>query len=117
MTITINTKTYKSYRTLADENRLAGPAHTLTANDTIALRRVFPKPVKDFAGVARPGVKIVRTCTLANGSTKDAILDLGSSLPVGMSSADVLALKADLAAFLGTTKADDLFTDLDIDLE
>lgn len=116
MPITINTKEYKSYRTLADENRLAGPAHTLTTHDTIALRRVFPKPVKGFAGVARPGVKVVRTCTLANGDVKDAILDLGSSLPVGMTSADVLALKSDLAAFLASGEADDLFTDLDINV-
>lgn len=116
MPLTINTKIYKPYRQMADESRLAGPLHSMSSNDLLAIRRVFPKPVKGFLGVARPGVKMTRTCTLADGTKKDAILDLGSSLPVGMTAADILAVKSDLIAFLGTSEADELFTQLDINV-
>lgn len=114
MAITINTKSYSSFRTQADQNQLAGPANTLSITDTITLRRQFPKPTKDSLGVARPGIKIVRTLTLADGSKKPMILDLGSSVPSGAANADIEAVLSDLAVLCASQEAKDLFTKMDI---
>lgn len=114
MSITLNTKTLTSYRTQADQNQLAGPANTVSVKDTLTLRRVFPKVTKDSAGVGRPGVKVVKTLILADGSKKDMIVDVSGSIPSGAADADVLAVLDDVADFLALQDAKDLFTKLDI---
>ena len=114
MSITLNTKTYSSYRTQADSNQLSGPANTVSVKDTPTLRRQFPKVTKDSAGVGRPGVKVVKTLTLADGTRKDMIIDVSGSVPAGAVEADVLAVLDDVADFLLSQDAKDLFTKLDI---
>ena len=114
MPITLNTKSYASYRTQADSNQLAGPANTVSTKDTITLRRQFPKVTKDSAGVGRPGVKVVKTLTLGDGSRKDMIIDISGSVPAGAVEGDVLLVLDDAADFLATQDAKDLFTKLDI---
>jgi hypothetical protein len=110
MSLTISTKTYSQDRIAPDAVSYAGPANTLSSKDIVELKRVYPKPVKDFAGVARPSIKTTRTCTLADGVTKvDAILMTSGSLPVGISDADASSLIADHLSMLtlenaGTTK-------------
>ena len=114
MSLTINTKSYTSYRTQADSNLLAGPTHDVSSKDTITLRRQFPKPTKDSLGVGHPGVKFVRTLALSDGTRKDMIVDVPSSVPVGAATADILSVLADVATFLASQDAKDLFTKLDI---
>lgn len=114
MSITINTKAYTSYRTGQDENVLAGPANTVSNKDTVAYGRIFAKPTKDFRGVSRPRVKIVRTVTLDDGSKADMLFSGNASIPVGAADADVLALVADIAAAYGLTDTQQLHTKLDI---
>jgi len=114
MAITLNTKSYSAFRTQADSNMLAGPANTATVKDTLTLRRQFPKPTKDSSGVSRPGIKIVKTLTLADATKKDMIIDISSSVPVGAADADVLAVLDDVADTLDLQDAKDLFTKLDI---
>jgi hypothetical protein len=114
MSLTINTKTYSSFRAQADSNALAGPANTATVKDLLTLRRQFPKATKDSAGVARPGIKIVKTLTLADTTKKDMIIDISASVPVGAVDADVLLVLDDLADTLDMQDAKDLFTKLDI---
>lgn len=110
----INTKQYVSFRTQADSNQLAGPANSVSVKDTVTLRRQFPKPTKDSDGVSRPGIKLVKTLTLANGTKKDMIIDIPGSVPVGAAEADVLGVLADAATVLASQDAKDLFTKLDI---
>lgn len=114
MSITLNTKSYSSYRTQADSNQLAGPANTVSVKDTLTLRRQFPKVTKDSAGVGRPGFKVVKTLTLADGSQKDMIVDVSGSVPAGAVEADVLAVLDDVGDFALSQDARDLFTKLDI---
>lgn len=114
MSLPINTKTYTSFRMLPDSHQLAGPANTGTIKDSITLRRQFAKPVKDNDGVQRPGVKTVKTLTLANGTKKDMIIDTSTSVPVGAADADVLAVLSDHQVALGLQDVKDLFTKLDI---
>lgn len=114
MPVTLNTVVFNPYRTLPDSATLASSLNTLSVTDTLQLSRVFPKPTKDNLGVARPRVKRVKTLTLADGSKKDAIIEVSGSIPVGASTTDILALLDDTADALDDQNAKDLFTALDI---
>lgn len=114
MSLTLNTVAFTTFRTLPDLNTLASANNNATVKDTIALGRAFPKPVKDFRGVAKPSLKRVKTLTLDDGTKHDAIITLGGSLPVGASTADVLALLDDVYEALATQDIKDLFANLDI---
>lgn len=114
MSLTINTVVFSSYRSMPDSLVLASPANTVSLTDTMQLSRVFPKPTKDNAGVGRPRLKRVKTLTLADGSKKDAIIELSGSIPVGASDADVLALLDDVADTVDMQDCKDLFTKLDV---
>lgn len=114
MSLSINEKLFAAFRSQADSNMLAGPTNSATVKDTLTLRRQFPKPTKDSDGVSRPGVKIVKTLTLANGLKKDMIIDVPSSVPVGASDADILGVLSDLQVALGLQEVKDLYTKLDI---
>lgn len=111
---TINTVVYAPFRLMPDSSVYAAPTNTVSFVDTISLSRVFPKPVKDNLGVGRPKLKRVKTLTLADGTKKDAIIEVSGSIPVGASDSDVLALLDDVADTLDTQDAKDLFTKLDI---
>ncbi len=110
MSLTVSTKTYNQDRISPDSILYTGPANTLSISDTIELKRVYPKPTKDFAGVARPTIKLVKTVTLVDGVTKaDAIVTFSASLPVGITDADASAVIADMSSLAalevaGTTK-------------
>lgn len=95
MSITLSTKSYNQDRITPDAVTYTGPAHTFTVKDSVEAKRVQPKPTKDFRGVSRPQYKIVRTCVLDDLTSKDAILTISGSLPVGMTNADVDSLLAD----------------------
>lgn len=116
MSLTLNTKSYSSFRVQADSNQLNGPAATASVKDEIVLRRKFATPTSSFAGVSRPGVKITKTLTLADLTKVPMVIDVSGSVPVGATNADVLAVLADLAAFLALQDAKDLFTLLDINV-
>lgn len=105
MAITLNTKSYVQDRIAPDAIGYSGPAQTFSKKDSIELKRVAPKPTKDFRGVARPTCKITRTVTLEDASTAEAILTISGSLPVGMAPADVTSLVADGGEFLSLEKA------------
>lgn len=110
----LNTRTYTVDRTNPDSVKYVGPANTLSVSDTFEQKRVYPKPTATFAGVARPTAKRVKTVVL-NGdaaSVADAIINISGSMPVGMADADIDALLADGAAYLGSPEAKALFKKL-----
>lgn len=106
-----NTRTYNQNRVEPDRVEYAGPANTFTVKDVLSLFRTMPKPVNGFLGVARPGMKFVKTVTTnaTTGETHDLIFNVTASVPVGTPSADVDAVCADLAAFVNTADAKALF--------
>jgi hypothetical protein len=113
----LNTRTYNTDRVQPDSVSYAGPANSLTTKDTLEFKRVYPKPVTGFAGVARPQAKLTKTVTVTNGSVSeshDAIITISGSLPVGMAAADVDGLLADMASLLGSADGKSLFKALDI---
>jgi len=110
MTVTVNTKAYAfDTNPTPDIGRHKGPAHTFQTKDYLDLKRTNPKPNGDFLGVARAGAKFVRTVTLAQGGTGEAIVEVTSSLPVGMAEADIDSIRDDLGDLLISTNGDDLF--------
>lgn len=110
MSFTLNTKAYAfDTNPSSDVGRHVGPAHTLSVKDLIDLKRVMPKPTSTFAGVARAGVKIARTVTLSSGAKAEAIVEVSSSLPVGMVQADVDSIRDDLGDLLISSNGSDLF--------
>lgn len=116
---TINTRTYNLDRVNSpDSMSYAGPNHSVSAKDIFTLARVAPKPTKDFAGVAKPSVKRVKTSTInaTTGEKAELIFNLGASVPVGTPDADVDAALADLVSWLATNDAKSLFKSSKINL-
>lgn len=115
MTITINTLAYEEDVSVNPNLvRYTGPSHTFAVKDTLDLARTLPKPTASFAGVAKARAKRVKTVTLADGSTADAIVEIHCSLPVGMAKADADALRDDIGDLAISTNGDDLFWKHDI---
>lgn len=116
MSVILSTKSYNQDRIAPDSIAYAGPANTLSTTDVLELKRVYPKPVKGFAGVAKPQAKITRTVTLADATTAEAILTISASLPVGIADADVTSMIADASSLLAleTAGTTSLFKKLDI---
>ncbi|UUW21154.1 MAG: hypothetical protein [Sanya solspi-like virus 4] len=116
MALTINTRSYVQDRVNPDSVSYAGPANTLTIVDTFQMARVYPKPNGTFKGVAKPSAKLTKTLVInsTTGETGNAIVTLSASLPVGVASADVDTLLADIASFCTSADAKSLFKTLDI---
>lgn len=101
MTITVNTKTMKSYRQLPDSVTYAGPGNTLTKVDTLTFKRVAPKTgTAGYPGVARPSIKRNKDVVVdtVSGRTAPLVLDFNGSIPVGTSDADIAEALADLVS-------------------
>jgi hypothetical protein len=117
MTITVNTKAYNA-DVASSPNSLPyfGPAQTVSVSDKFDLYRTAAKPTKDFSGMARARVKLSRTATLTSALTPTglATVDCNFSIPVGMASADVDALIADIAAGLAQQWTKDLVKSHDL---
>jgi len=105
MSLTLSTKTYNQDRVTPDAIVYSGPAQTFSVKDSVELKRVPPKPTKDFRGVSRPAMKIVRTLEMDDATMKDAILSVSGSLPVGMTGAQITALVADAVDLLQLEEA------------
>lgn len=111
--ITINTKQYSSYRMSPDKNYLTGPNHDEgTVNDFVQFDRVTPA-AGTTNSVARASLRLNRTFTI-DTVKKPAVIKVDGSFPKGMLAADKLAMVADVAAALGLTEVQDLFSKLDI---
>lgn len=111
MSLTISTKTYSQDRISPDAIVYAGPAHTLSVQDILELKRTYPKPVGDFGGMARPVFRIARTLVLNSDPATKALasVTITCAIPVGAASADIDSLIADTVDLFqleeaGTTK-------------
>lgn len=112
-----NTRTYNLDRyNSADSVSYAGASHSIAAKDQLTLSRTYPKPSGAFAGVGKPYFKQVKTVVVnaTTGEKQDLIIYVGGSVPVGTPSADVDAVLADVASWIGGADAKSLFKALDI---
>lgn len=110
MSLSVNTKTYSLDSSAPNLVKYAGPAHTSSVKDLIALGRTGAKPTTVFSGVVRSDGKLTRTLTLTGALTPsaDAILEIKMSVPVGAASADIDAMLNDMGAFLASATYKDV---------
>lgn len=112
-----NTRTYNLDRyNSPDSVSYTGASHTPATKDFITLARAYPKPTKDFAGVAKPMFKLTKSVVVnsVTGEKADMIFTIGASVPVGTPAADVEGVLADLAAWVNTADSKALFKALDV---
>lgn len=106
MSATMNAKTYSLYSAGPNLVAYAGPNHTASVKDKLSLGRTDAKPTSVFSGVVRSDGKLTRTLTLTGAltSTGEAILEIKTSIPVGVASADVDTLLNDMGAYLASAE-------------
>lgn len=115
MTITVNTKAYNMDAAIdANGIQYAGPNHTLSSKDLLVLRRTVAKAATDTSpGFARGTAKFTKTETVG-GKPYDIIFEGSWSIPVGVTKAQVDAVRDDLGDLLIATAGDDLVWKQDI---
>lgn len=115
MAVTLNTLAYNQDAFVTPNKvQYTGPGNTFQDKDLLTLGRVAPKPTADFEGMARTSVKRVKTITLADGSRKDAIIEVIASFPVGTANATIDAMRDDVGDFLISADAGTLMKNHDI---
>jgi len=105
MSLTVNASTYTlDAYPAANVAGYVGPAHTSSVKDDLRIGRILPKPTSTFSGVTRMSFKLTRTHTLTGALTTigDSITEMSFSLPVGISTANVDSICADLGAFFAS---------------
>lgn len=109
MSIEIGLKTYEQ-DTAVNPNRMTyvGPAHTFTIADVLVMGRTAPKPDvrTGFKGVSKTDSRFARSVEVDYDTTQktEGIIRVETSLPVGTSEADVDALIADFAEWVGSAE-------------
>lgn len=111
MSFTANAKTFTQNGGTATFSNFLGPAHTQSVLDDIRLGLTVAKPTTVFSGVGRFSIKLTRTCTLTGALTTvgNLIIDIGSSIPIGVAGADVDAALNDLGALLSSATGKTMF--------
>lgn len=110
MALTVNAKSYTLDSSGPNLVGYAGPAHTASVDDKIAIGRTAAKPTSVFSGVIRSDGKLTRTLTLTGALTPTgkAILEIKTSVPVGAASADIDSMLNDMGAFLASATYKDI---------
>lgn len=105
MALSFNTLTYTADSFNGNNVAYIGPDKTVSVKDDLRLARTAAKPTASYSGNGRTETKMTRTHTLTGSLTPtgDSIFRVEVSLPVGIASADVDALCADMGALVVTT--------------
>jgi hypothetical protein len=104
MSLVFNAKTYTADSFSTNNVGYIGAAKTVSVADDLRLARTAAKPTATYSGSGRTEAKLTRTHTLtgAVSVTGNSIARLEFSLPVGIASADVDAICADLSALVAS---------------
>lgn len=103
---TINSKTYTLVAHQSGRAEFISATHIDSNKDILLITSSDPKRGGDNYGNRRASVKFVRQTVVPGITTgitiaRDSVLGLTSSLPVGMTDAEVTALANDMAGLLG----------------
>jgi len=85
-----------------------GPGHTSVAGNLMTMYRTFPKASGNFRGVAKSSVKFAKSYEVVGVDglaqlTAPAIIEINFSLPVGLTTAQILAERERAIALLNST--------------
>lgn len=98
--------TYSRFEELTNRSSYISENHEPGARDTLAFYRTLPKPAGTFKGVRKTSVKFTRDFTVADsaGGTVDspAIVEVNFSLPIGLTSAQIVEVRQRVLALLDT---------------
>lgn len=83
-----STVTYTRFSDSENKSTYIAGDHTIALPHTLTLNRVFPKPTKSFAGVARTSFKVTKGIALASGEVVPVICEMAYNIPVGVAEAD-----------------------------
>lgn len=102
---TVVPEAYTRYDEYQNRSVYTGPNHSLSAKDTMTFYRTSPKRSGNFKGVAKSSIKFTRDRIVegVDDTTTVNALEIGEvnfSLPVGFTSADVIALRQRIIAAL-----------------
>lgn len=114
MAITLNTKSYVlDSQPSPDSAKYAGPAATFDKKDFLLISRTAPKRTATSQGVARARAVTKRTFVV-DGVYHDVIFNTEMSVPVGVASTDVDAVRDDHGDFIISTACQDLVNKHDL---
>lgn len=103
MAIIVNTKSYTEDAQLNQNAiRYAGPNNGFTSADRIDVKRSYPKPTSQSAGVAKSSMKTTRGF-LVGDVVKTVIMETTTSVPVGVTEVQAQAVLDDHEALIGGT--------------
>lgn len=105
--IDLDTQTFTRFEEYLNRSVYIGENHTLSAKDTLAFYRTAPKPTSVFKGVAKSAVKFSKEIGVlgvdgVSTITSPIIVEVGFSIPVGASTAQVLEMRQRVVALLDT---------------
>lgn len=89
---------------LVGRSTYRGPTNTLISRDNLQFYRTYPKRSGDFLGAAKVSAKTTLDVTVPSASGVDTkapcIMEFSVSAPVGLQSADAVALRQRIIALL-----------------
>lgn len=82
--------------------------HSFQTRDTVTFTRSFPKPNGNFAGTRKTSAKLTKDVVVEGTDPSTdvkapGIIDISSSLPVGLSAADAMLMRQRAIAILDST--------------
>lgn len=107
MPLTINTRTYSADTQQNNAWFYRDSASTAALPSMLRIARTPPKATPTFNGQAKSECKFTKQTTVAD-KPLPAIIQAGSSIPVGMPDAEVDVLVADFRSFVASTAFVDL---------
>lgn len=98
-------RNYSRYIEHLNRSEYISDDHTLAVRDKLGFYRTFQKKVGNFAGVAKAAAKITSDYSVVGNDSiatfiAPGIIDIGFSLPVGMTPVQIRALRMRAAALL-----------------
>lgn len=98
---------YTRSEEVANRSTYRGPLHTLQSKDTLQFYRTLPKRQGNFLGAAKCSVKLTQDVSVPNADGSGEIvvpmiIETAFSFPVGVTDAQMLAIRQRMVAVLDT---------------
>lgn len=110
--VTIGTAVYTSFSTAENRNLLVSATSSEAARDHLTLTRTLPKQSGNFRGARKVSIKrthdVVVTGVDGSPMTLPLISEVSFSIPVGVASGDLDALRTEMGLVVSDSELDDV---------